>query len=124
MGRSVSYPSNAVVAYNTWEADEDADFQWDVIDDLVNYAPTLWPSLTPCDRWLGREDHAVLENEHAYVGVSEYCGLVAYWIVAKDTDNGLAERWVAQVAPKFVKTFGRLRRLGTFSNGEAIFEAA
>ena len=65
-----------------------------------------------------------MANRHAWVGVSEYCGLVAFWIVAKD-DTGheaLSERWVAQVADRFTSTFSTLNRLGTFSNGEGVFE--
>ena len=127
MGRSVSYPSNAVVAYSTFEVDPSWDCQgeWeDLVDGFRDQVAELFPSMERADKWLGREDHAVMANRHAWVGVSEYCGLVAFWIVPKD-DTGheaLSERWVAQVAERFTSTFSTLNRLGTFSNGEGVFE--
>lgn len=129
MGRSVSYPRNAIVAFTHLEASDDQDVvdEWafdDLVEDLQQYAPTLWKSLDTCDRWIGREDRALLVNRHAYIGISEYCGLVAYWLVVReDTEQpGLAERWVAQAAPRFLKTFGTLNKIGTASNGESFFQ--
>ncbi len=142
MGRSVSSPHNAsAVAYQTIEVrDEDDklvempdehDLQWafeSLVEDLQEYAPTLWPSLRKCDEWLGREDHALLENDLAYMGISEYCGLVAVWIVPRTDRYGyestanLCEAWCAQIEAKFLKTFGTLRKLGTMSNGESVFK--
>ncbi len=94
MGRSVSYPGGySVVTFKEWfkpelepgenyREPEPEDFDY-FLEDLTEYAPTLWPSLGPCDVWLGNENHAVLENAHAYIGVSEYCGLASLWIVPK-----------------------------------------
>lgn len=151
MGRSVSTPHNAtVVTYKPIEVDpyEDTDEDGEtvtvepteldfqdafdsMVEDLQEYAPTLWPSLRKCDEWLGREDHALLENDLCYIGISEYCGLIAYWIVPKSehragysdqhVDN-LCARWVSQIADKFVKTFGAYHKVGTFSNGESVYE--
>ena len=130
MSRSVSTPRNAqVIAYAHVECEEDeADVQdtWD--DDLVNLSAALraaFPSMSPADRWLDREDHVILENRHAYIGVSEYCGLVAVWIVPEDTPTAL--HWCAQIEPRFRRVvadvFGvELRHIATASNGEAFFE--
>ena len=88
------------------------------------------------DLRLSREDRAVAENKYAYFGVSEYCGLVAVWCAAKEAsyyDNagfeGLRDRWISQIGDKFRKTargsFGQaLVKTGSFSNGEAFFQAA
>ncbi len=152
MGRSVSTPHNATVV--TYKAitvepyedededgntitvepcDEDYGFAFDsMVEDLQEYAPTLWKSLRKCDQWLDREDHALLENDLCWIGISEYCGLVAYWVVPKseeynrgyDDDNigNLCDQWVDQVRIKFIKTFGAYHKVATFSNGEAVFE--
>lgn len=132
MGRSVSTPHNATaVAYLNFEPEYPDDCQHDW-DDLVEWikdtAADRWPSLEDCDQWIGREDHAILENGHAYIGVSEYCGLVAVWLVPKE-DNGyshdhsaLADRWCSQIASRFRELFGTLRSIGTASNGEQFFE--
>lgn len=126
MGRSVSTPSNAVhVVYKDATFIEDSLEFDDYVDDIRNVAQANWPSLRECSKWLGREDRAILMNDHVYVGISEYCGLVALWVVVKDDDYetyGLAENWAASIERKFDKTFGEYRKVGTFSNGEAVYE--
>ena len=152
MSRSVSVARGAVaVAYaalNPVLVDEESkeyrefdsdDFDF-AVEDVQNYLPSLYPSLVACDEWLGNgrsEDHALLENKHCYVGVSEYCGLVSAWIVPKEDDcyhsdkylNGLSAHWCDQVGSKIVKVVARcfgqsLIKQGIFSNGEAIFQPA
>lgn len=141
MGRSVSTPSNSVyVSYATFEC-EDADFasddfQWG-IEDFQSQMIKAFPSASKCDEWIGygrSEDHAVAENQFAYFGVSEYCGLVAMWVSAKDADyyqsagwEALRDRWLSQIQAKFRKhaqtCFGQaLYSVGRFSNGEQIFQ--
>lgn len=154
MGRSVSYPHNAtVVTYKPIEVEpyedenedgetvtvepSELDYQWafdSMVEDLQEYAPTLWPSLRKCDKWLDREDHALLENDLCYMGISEYCGLVALWIVPKTDEYNaswygdsiaranLCDRWVDQIKDKFVKTFGAYHKVATASNGEAFYQ--
>jgi hypothetical protein len=99
-----------------------------VIEDLQEYAPTIWPSLSKCNRWAGREDHTLLENGLIEIGLSEYCGLAAYWIRPRDGLDWrlepLAERFARQIEDRFVRTFGNLRLIGTASNGEAFFRRA
>ena len=93
----------------------------DYIDDLKTQLVKKYPSLSECDEWLDREDHAMLENDKIYVGVSEYMGLLAIWMVAKDDVSG-AERYLRARENSFLKSFGSLRKVGTFSNGESVFE--
>lgn len=125
MGRSVSYANGSIaIAYTTLDIEGEDFFEStfldDTIEDVQEYAPTLWPSFLKCDKWLGREDHAVLENSLAYIGVSEYCGLVSIWLAPKD--EPFAENFCSQIKEKFLKTFGTLNKVATFSNGEAMFE--
>lgn len=152
MSRSVSVASGAVaVAYASLEpvlVDEESneyrefdsdDFSF-AVGDFQSYLSSLYPSLSACDSWLGRgnsEDHALLENKHCFVGVSEYNGLVSVWIVPKEDDGyssdkyltGLSAHWCRQVGNKIVKEvagyFGKaLNKVGTASNGEAFFQPA
>lgn len=127
MGRSVSYPRGALVAFT--HIDDEMDYlDWqDMLDSERDYVQSLWPSFEPADHWRGREDHVIARNRLVEFGMSEYCGLVAYWLVPRDDLESagleaLAETWIARVAPRFLKTFGTLRKIGTFSNGEAVFE--
>ena len=129
MGRSVSYPHTAqVVTFTHVEADEE---NWS--DDLENLKSALtarFKSLYEDEKWIGREDHALLANNHCRVGVSEYCGLVAVWIVPRDSDYPeLAAQWIASIEKSFDKvvseTFGGLlRHVATASNGEAFYQQA
>lgn len=154
MGRSVSYASGATaICYkdvsrfgytpgfddngdeingddeSKWTFDEFAgQVDWDNwISELKEDARKAFPSMDDCDKWIGREDHAILANRYAYIGVSEYCGLASIWLVERgdletDQDIARARHWLGQVKPKFEKLFGDLRRLGTFSNGEGVYE--
>jgi len=120
MGRSVSYPRNAVVCFQDWSHVEDeVDFDMEV-ECVKNAAASMFPSMCECSEWVGREDHAVLENGHAYIGYSAYCGLASIWLLPKD--GSLAQAWVDQVSHKFMTAFGEFVKVGTFSNGEALYK--
>jgi len=126
MGRSVSTPPNCeAVAYQHMDFEDEIDWEM-FVEDIRFIATSLWPSLDETDEWVGREDHALLENQHCYIGVSEYCGLIAIWLQVKEDMNNdhpeLSRHWCGQISKRFVETFGELRKVGTFSNGEAVFE--
>jgi len=142
MGRSVSYPSGAHVAFSHWDAgwiedDDDPDTRhfdqhaaqddWDlIVEDFCEQVLALYPSAWTANGWIGREDRIVAMNRYARFGISEYCGCIAYWVVLRDdidpSREGLAQRWLDRIAVGFKKRFATLVRLGVFSNGEAIFE--
>lgn len=142
MGRSVSYPGGAHVAFAQWEAgwvgDEDdpdtrhfdelaARDDWDfIVEDFREQVLVLYPSAWTADGWIDREDRIVAMNRYARFGISEYCGCIAYWVVLRDDidvgKEGLAQRWFDRIEVNFKKRFATLVRLGVFSNGEAIFE--
>jgi hypothetical protein len=135
MGRSVSYPTSSLVCFTVLET-EDSDsfgfeFEW-FCEDAAERACAAFPSLYAHEGWRGREDRILLRNAFADFGVSEYCGLIAVWIVERDDDaywdadaracrSPRAQRWLAQIAPKFDALFGAHDCIGRFSNGEAIY---
>jgi hypothetical protein len=118
-----------------WDADL-SRMDWD--DHIKNLQAALskrYKSVRACDEWLDREDHAISKNRHAYFGVSSYCGLLCVWVVPKDEgrfythdpEPAFAQRWVESIGKSFesivADVFGNtLRKLGTFSNGESIYE--
>jgi hypothetical protein len=151
MGRSVSYPSNATVAYAPTPCDSDwcvtcesegadctceegdshileGETDWDRLkDDLVMRAKALFPSLYEADGWRGREDHTLARNGLIDFGVSEYCGLMAVWMVPRaDFERAgleeMAERWIESVTAKFQAEFGEYYRVGGFSNGTSLYQ--
>ncbi len=77
MARSVSTPrDSAFVEYANFQVDGDPDWEWDyAIEDFQSQILEAFPSTCASTEWIGRENHAVAENNFAYFGVSEYCGL-------------------------------------------------
>lgn len=154
MGRSVSYATGAqVVTFATiqpvdcWECGgrkvdaegdtcdvcngegvvEEDDTEY-LIHDFRQRLKELFPSVKKADDWIGREDHVLAENRLASFGISEYCGLVSYWIVPKESGyysddqiEPLAKRWIASIEDKFVAAFGELTKVGSMSNGEGVY---
>jgi hypothetical protein len=136
MGRSVSYPTGAIVAFTVLEPEdeESLDFEYEWLEgDLIELAAKAFPSLKACNGWRGREDRILLRNAYADFGLSTYCGLVAVWIVERD-DNGYwecdwrtprsarAKHWLASIEARFDALFGDYDCLGRMSNGEAIYQ--
>jgi hypothetical protein len=121
MARSVSVPSGAV---QVWYALHDGDHEdfGDCIEDFREYVSSKYPSMEDCNRWIGREDRVVLENSHAAITVSSYCGLVAVAVVPKE-DYAFSFAWAEKVdLSQAVKCFGRgMFSLGRASNGEQMF---
>lgn len=135
MGRSVSYPNGAVVAFTSLECDDsddlDFEFEW-LRDDLSERAQAAFPSLQPHQGWRGREDRILLRNAFADFGVSVYGGLVAVWITERDDGaywdaewrtarSPRAQHWLSQIAARFDVLFGTLDCLGHMSNGEGVY---
>lgn len=149
MGRSVNYHSDAYkvlythIEYSETHEDEegnevdndryDDQFEWDSFVEMLEYGlKEVAPSLEPPRKveWYDREVRKILENNLCSVWLSEYCGLVSLSFVPEEEGyssgkaiNGLAERWINQMIPKFQEQINpSLRKVGTMSNGEAIFE--
>lgn len=161
MGRSVSKPRDTVVSVyedvssfgycpsvnedgeeinpdnpELWEYDENvAYYDW---EDYKEYLKTkiekVFPSMVSCDKWIDDEDFALMENNFAYVGISEYCGCVCLWLSSKEEEllntgysydastAGLAKAWTRKVKDKFYENFGTHKRVGGFSDGTSVYE--
>lgn len=129
MSRSVSYPRNAAyVTFATLPGYEDLcdEFQW-AVEDFTEELKLKFPSFRDDVVRIGREDKALVSNGLVRAGVSEYCGLLACWLVPKDGQyNPLAANWCAQVSKGFAdvveQVFGaRYECTGRASNGEAFY---
>jgi hypothetical protein len=132
MGRSVGYLNNATgVAYvDVSEFDEDG-FDWECFKDNIIYELTKkYPSLWECDKWEGRECHIFLENNQVNIAVSEYMGLASISVAPKDAYeysydkdlSGLNARNAHYIGKFIEDNFGEYRKIGSFSNGEGVFE--
>ena len=135
MGRSVSYPNGAIVAFTVLDvgSDDDCEFEYEWLrEDLRKRAGRAFPSLIPHDGWRGREDRILMRNAYADFGVSVYGGLVAVWIVERDDGpywdadwrtarSPRAQRWLSQIESRFDALFGDYDCLGHMSNGEGVY---
>lgn len=136
MGRSVSYPAGAQVAFCELGCDADADWDWEyecLVDAIRREVQSAFPSFDPVDCWREREDRVLMRNTFADIGISTYSGIAAIWIAERDDPayawrhqwasyNALAQNWLACVKPKFDALFSTLDRIGTMSNGETFYQ--
>ena len=96
MGRSVSYPSGAIVAFTVLEVEDENDWEFEyewLQGDLRERAAAAFPSLQPHEGWRGREDRILMRNMFTNFGVSVYGGLVAVWIVERDDGAYWDSEW-------------------------------
>lgn len=135
MSRSVDYLNNAeYVFYFPYETDEDGQEDWEfLVECIQEHIQKRLPSYSECDAWDGRETRIILENSFCEIGISEYCGLVSVSIRTKENLHycpdlsGLAGNHIMQIRESLEKALVQsgavlLTKLGTFSNGEAVFE--
>lgn len=121
MSRTVMTPYNAEIKtyFDATDMDED---QWEMfLEDFVDDLMYRYPSLYQSDTWLNRECKALLENCFCYIGISEYCGLASVWIVPKEGHPNLEYAWINKIRDAILR-YGNLKKVGTFSNGEAVYE--
>ena len=132
MGRSVDYLRGAhSVSYFEWPSYECEDgeqhyeeAEW-VIDDIRESIKSEFPEFSSEDKWDGRETHIILSGYGAEVGLSEYCGLCTLSIrVEDDTSDEVEniESWIDANWDNISLGYNMYKKVGTFSNGEAIFE--
>jgi hypothetical protein len=149
MGRSVNYLNNAErVNYFQWpliwsydedtDQDVETDEYWDAADIISDIRETItsnYPGFDPCSRWDGRETHIILEGYGTEIGLSEYCGLATLSIRIDqsildycDTDEEAEaeetkiRNWIRDNWDQASEHWNQYRKIGTFSNGESVYE--
>lgn len=134
MGRSVNYARNATAVAYIAQDEVEGDFTqeaWDDFkEDLTNILTDKFPSLKHCKHWEGNEVLFFLENGLCKIALSEYCGLVSVSLVPQDgdyTNENLANAYCKKIKHSFHKVINEgysnsLIKLGTFSNGEGVYE--
>jgi hypothetical protein len=134
MGRSVETVNDAEIIYFDCDNYEDYDWQ-DMITNVRDILIGHYPSLVEVEKWLSypyRESKLILENNHIQISVSEYCGCGAFSVFVNSVNEdywpyntNIAEHWLKQNIAgieKLIKScVCSITRVGTFSNGEAIF---
>ncbi|MEO0560735.1 MAG: hypothetical protein AAF125_01375, partial [Chloroflexota bacterium] len=105
----------------------------DFVEGIVDLISSKYPSMYDDrnrNRWIGRENRVLMANDHTYLGISEYCGLAAVWLVAKADYNEpfpeqnphLATAWMHRIEPGLRALLRPdLNKIGVMSNGVAIY---
>lgn len=119
-----------------WMPDDDDaydDFYWeDFKENVQSTLEELFPSLERVDEWDSNEVRILARNRVAEFGLSAYGNVACLGVrpVHDDYDERtatLGTHWIDQIQPRLVKEmnkrFDTLRLLGSFSNGEQLFEA-
>jgi hypothetical protein len=136
MGRSVSCLDNerhtTFIHFNQGDS-PCFDYEWEDFEEEVESCFSHIPSLTPVfHRWDGRETKVILENSHAEIGISEYCGIVSVSIRTNENNApvkiGLAEHWIDSIWPSVLQKLSEhfpqdhITRVGGFSDGTSVYE--
>jgi hypothetical protein len=151
MGRSVDYLNRSErVNYFQWpliwaydedtDTDVETDEYWDasdVISDIQEYITDKYPGFDKCSRWDGRETHIILEGYGTEIGLSEYCGIATLSIRVDEgpleysmddqeyeADRQKALNWIRDNWDQASEYWNQYRKIGTFSNGEGVYEKA
>ena len=125
MGRGVSYANGSVIIkYRHIDMEDEYEYE-DLKANLSCDLMAKYKSLSECEKWLGNEDLAILENDLVYIGLSEYCGVVSLWVVPKENLNNqelnLALSWCRKVEKNIFKDYATLSRVGGFSDGTSVY---
>jgi hypothetical protein len=95
---------------------------------INNKSFTGFDGYSDANRWSGRENRVILEGEQTEISISEHFGIAAVCLAPLDPDEPSHRHACEYAAPYFnellkvayPKSF--LTKVGTFSNGESIYE--
>ena len=136
MGRSVETVGDNVIYFDASEFCTDDEFEneclWDDLEQNLKYEiETRFSSIgrvTKQTPYPYRENRIILENDFVCVSMSEYCGRSAVSVyVNPDCEiPELAEYWIKRSYYPAIREIVKqnmvvLNRVGTFSNGCAVF---
>ncbi len=148
---AVAYKDTCYIGYRDYDEDGNeiileeydpciGEHEWDfLVEDTVQQVKDAWPSfedVSQDNKWIEypyRETRIIAENTFAYVTISEYCGCTAITLIPKESDgwypdeirnDNLAIGFCNRIAKKFEEMFSDIRRIGSFSNGEVVFQRA
>jgi hypothetical protein len=139
MGRSVHYPNKTIACvFTTVTTEEPEDAEWNWQDFMANLKSALKariPGLDDHDSWIDREGHVILSHDNFLIGVSEYCGMVSVWAVRptlydEDEPVELGDAFTeallkGHITEAVAEAGGEVyRKVGSFSNGEGVYERA
>ena len=123
MGRSVNYLSNAdAVYFHQLDEEEIQDFDF-LLMDIREHVMYKYPEFEAVDEWEGRDVHVILQSPLVEIAVAEYCGVISLSVrTLEDADQDKAATWIEHFFKRAIAPWAKARKIGTFSNGESVYE--
>lgn len=123
MGRSVNYLSNAdAVYFHQLDEEEIQDFDF-LLEDIREHVMYKYPEFEAVDEWEGREVNIILQSPLVEIAISEYCGVISLSVrTLEDADQTKAATWIEHFFKRAIAPWAKARKIGSFSNGEAVYE--
>lgn len=103
-----------------WEF-SDQDTEWwegDVLEALSEAIRRRFPSFGPCDKWLNRERHALLENRLFYIAIEDNQWAMAVELIQKEEPWG--DPWMENFQKRFYEEYLNGIRDALFEQFESI----
>ena len=98
-----------------------------VVEDIQEVIKSEFPEFDNAKRYDGDETLIILEGYGTQIGLSEYCGLASLSIrvdsfFEDEEDQEKILEWIEENWEKVSNPWNKLQKLGTFSNGEGIYQ--
>ena len=146
MGRSVNYLNRALnVSYfqwpTLWEYNEETGIDqetdelmeaYEVRQDIQESIISEFPEYEYSKKWDGNETSIILTGYSTEIGLSEYCGLASLSIRIDENEldrfidyqeqYDKIEAWINENWAKISQGYNQYNKIGTFSNGENVYE--
>jgi hypothetical protein len=150
MGRSVDYLNSALqVSYFEWPLIESYNDETDQYEETDEYEDgdivkgniqesiiSEFPEYDYCREYDGRETAIILKGYNTEIGLSVYYGLATLSIRIDENELDYSnydeqeyneqydkiEAWINENWAKISQGYDQYRKIGTFSNGESVFE--
>jgi len=141
MSRGVLVPAESVYDWYFAVPEDSDDFE-ELIDGIREVLSEGIDAWTLGRGWYARETSILMDTATAIITISEYCGMAVLSVVPKDAPEdmwgpartrevwrSIVRGWAEQLFEKSKEGLGdlglkRCRHVGTFSNGEQVFELA
>lgn len=123
MGRSVNYLSNAdAVYFHQLDEEEIQDFDL-LIEDIQEHVMYKYPEFEAVDEWEDRDVNVILQSPLVEIAISEYRGVISLSVrTLEDADQAKAATWIEHFFKRAIAPWANARKVGSFSNGEALYE--
>jgi hypothetical protein len=122
MGRSVNYLTNADAVYFHQLEEDEIDFDF-LLEDIQEHVIYKYPEFEAVDKWEDRDVNIILQSDLVEIALSEYCGVISLSVrTLEEAPKTKAASWIEHFFKRAIAPWAKARKIGTFSNGESVYE--